>query len=297
MRIVILLNPAARSGQACRLILRVLEVFRNRSVSFAVRESRSAAHLQELARQAADERPDLIVSAGGDGTHHYVINGLYPSTIPLGLLPLGRGNDFVQGIGMPREVGAAAAALVAGEVREVDLARVGPAVYACVAGAGFDSIVNRHTNERAPRLAGSLAYLWSLACCMKDYKPRPLEIKTDQQEFSGEVLFAVVGNNRSYAGGIPVTPRADLADGLLDVCVVPFMSRRELLWWIPRAYRGEHLRHPRIQYFQARHVTLRSSDQLELFGDGEFLQELPATIEVLPRALRVIAPGDSLNHA
>jgi diacylglycerol kinase (ATP) len=105
------------------------------------------------------------------------------------------------------------------------------------------------------------------------------------------VVFAVVGNNPSYAGGIKLAPRAKLDDGLLDVCVIPYMSRLELLRWVPRAYRGEHLRHPRIKYFQARQVTLRTTSRLELFGDGEFLQELPAAIEVLPRALRVIAPG------
>ncbi len=72
--------------------------------------------------------------------------------------------------------------------------------------------------------------------------------------------------------------------------MIPYMSRLELLWWVPRAYRGEHLHHPRIKYLQARKISLRSNSRMELFGDGEFLQELPATIETLPRALRVIAP-------
>jgi diacylglycerol kinase (ATP) len=290
MRIILLVNPAAGRGRARGAVKRALEVFHECGATLEVHESRNASDLTALARQAAQEQPDLIVSAGGDGTHHYVINGLYPSPVPLGLLPLGRGNDFSQMVGMPRDTKAAASAMLTGQVREVDLARVGLVVYACVAGAGFDSIVNRHTNEEAARLSGSVAYLWSLLCCMKEYRPRPLQITTDAQTFAGEVLFAVVGNCRSYAGGIKVTPRADFADGLLDVCVVPFMTRRELVRWVPRAYRGEHLRHPRIKYFQARRVTLHSSVPMELFGDGEFIQALPATIETLPRALRVIAP-------
>ena len=87
-----------------------------------------------------------------------------------------------------------------------------------------------------------------------------------------------------------MTPRARLDDGLLDICIVPAMSKWELLRWAPRAYRGTHLNHPRIIYFQAHKVTLRSPARLELFGDGEFLRELPATIEAVPRALRVIVP-------
>jgi diacylglycerol kinase (ATP) len=245
----------------------------------------------ELARCACEEKPDLIVSAGGDGTHHYVINGLAKSEVPLGLLPMGTGNDFAKAVGMPKDVHAAAVTLLRSNVREIDLARAGPTVYACVAGAGFDSIVNRYTNERARWLRGSPAYVWSLMCCMRKYRPEPLEITADNQSFSGDVLFAVVGNCASYAGGIRLASRARLDDGLLDVCIVPYISRFELLRWVPSAYRGDHLRHPRIKYFQARKITLRTSSQMELFGDGEFLQELPVTIEVIPRALRVIAPA------
>jgi diacylglycerol kinase (ATP) len=290
VRIIILLNPTAKRGQARRRLERALEVFRQQHVHFDVRESQSSQHLIELARGAREEKRDLIVSAGGDGTHHYVINGLLKSEIPLGLLPMGTGNDFAKGVGMPMDLHAAAAALLNGPVRSIDLAQVGGAVYGCIAGVGFDSTVTRYANEHARWLSGSLAYMWSLLRCMREYRPHPLEIVADGEFFSEEVLFAVVGNNSSYGGGIRLAPRAKLDDGVLDVCIVPYLSRLELLRWVPRAYRGEHLHHPRIKYLQARKITLRTASRMELFGDGEFLQELPATIEVLPRALRVIAP-------
>jgi len=291
VRIIILLNPTARRGKARKLLKRALEVFRQQNVHFVVREGQSSQHLMELARAASEEKPDLIVSAGGDGTHHYVINGLFKSKVPLGLLPMGTGNDFAKGVGMAMDLHAAAAALVNGRVREIDLAQVGAAVYGCIAGVGFDSTVTRYANEHARWLSGPLAYTWSLLCCMPEYRPQQLEIIADGASYSGEVLFAVVGNNSSYGGGIRLAPRAKLDDGILDVCIVPYLSRLELLRWVPRAYRGEHLNHPRIKYFQARNITLRPASRMELFGDGEFLQELPATIEVIPRALRVIAPG------
>ena len=87
-----------------------------------------------------------------------------------------------------------------------------------------------------------------------------------------------------------MTPCAQLDDGLLDVCIIPAMTKFELLQWVPRAYRGNHLAHPGIIYFQARRISLKSPARLEIFGDGEFMQELPATIEVVPQALRVVVP-------
>ncbi len=155
---------------------------------------------------------------------------------------------------------------------------------------GFDSMVTRFANESVRWVHGPLAYAWSILRCLKSYRAHPLQITSDTQNFSGGVIFAVVGNSVSYGGGVTMTPRARLDDGLLDICIVPAMGKLELLRWVPSAYRGEHLAHPRIAYFQASTVTLTSPSRLELFGDGEFMQELPATIEVVPGAIRVMVP-------
>ena len=280
------------------MVLReALEVMRRDGVEIDAQESRDAQHLLTLARQAAAEKPDAIVSLGGDGTHHYVLNGMVGSEIPLGIIPAGSGNDFAKGLGIPTQARAAAEVLCAGNIRRIDLGRAGNSVYGCIAGAGFDSVVTRYANERVRHLRGPWAYAWSILRCLKSYRPEPLKIVSDVQEFLGEVIFAVVGNNVSYGGGIHLTPRAKLDDGLLDVCIVPYMGKLEFLRWVPRAYRGEHLKHPRIIYFQARKVSLSTTSRLELFGDGEFMQELPATIEIVPRALPVIVPVTSSPHS
>jgi diacylglycerol kinase (ATP) len=290
VRLTILLNPAAGRRRARRRFSQALEVLRSSGVNPEIEESRSPEHLVELARRAADARPDAVVSAGGDGTHHYVINGLVGSDVPLGILSLGSGNDFATGLGVPADPRAAAEALLHGVPRSIDLARVGPAVYGCIAGAGFDSVVTRFANEQVHWVHGSPAYAWAILRCLKFYRPHALEIRSNGRDFSGDVIFVTIGNSVSYGGGVKMAPRALLDDGLLDVCVVPAMSKLELLRWVPSAYRGEHLAHPRIDYFQTSSVTLASPSRLELFGDGEFIQELPATIEVAPKALRVIVP-------
>jgi len=293
MRLIILFNPKAGRGKAPQVLREALEVMRRQGVELEVQESRDAQHLMALARQAAAEKPDAIVSLGGDGTLHYVMNGIMGSEIPLGVIPCGSGNDLAKGLGIPTQARAAAETLCAGNIRRVDLGQVGNTFYGCIAGAGFDSVVTQYANERVRRLGGAWAYAWSILRCLRSYRPTPLRVVSDTQQFSGEVIFAVVGNNVSYGGGIHLTPRAKLDDGLLDVCIVPYIGKLELLRWVPRAYRGEHLKHPRILYFQARKVSLSSTSHLELFGDGEFMQELPATIEIIPRALPVIVPRGS----
>ena len=290
MKITILLNPSSGRGKARCYLRPALEILQRGHAVVDVHESRNAQHLVELAHQACAEKPDLIVSAGGDGTHHYVINGLVGTDIPLGLLPMGSGNDFAKGIGVPVVLEAAASTLLKARVREIDLAKAGGIFYGGIAGVGFDSVVTRYANEQVRWPRGTLAYAWSILRCLKDYRPEPLEVRTDTQSYSGEVLLAVVGNNVSYGGGVKLTPHARLDDGLLDVCIVPYLKKLELLCWVPRAYRGQHLSHPRVVYFQARRIEMNGPSRLELFGDGEFMQQLPATIEVMPRALRIVGP-------
>jgi diacylglycerol kinase (ATP) len=288
VKLTILFNPAAGRGKARRLLGQALEVLRQGGMEPQVRESRDAQHLVGLARQAVAEDPQMVVSAGGDGTHHGVLNGIFGSKVSLGMIPLGTGNDFGAALGIPAEPRAAASILLAGSTRQIDVARVGPRVYGCVAGVGFDSVVTRFANERVRRLRGRLAYAWAILRCLKRFRSEPLELRSEVRDFSGPMMFAVVGNHSTYGGGVRIAPRARIDDGLLDVCIVPPMPLLELLRWIPRAYRGEHLAHPGIIYFQAKRISLTSPSPLELFGDGEFITELPASIEIAPHSVKVV---------
>ena len=303
MKLTILCNPSAGGGKTRRVLDAALEVLRRGGVEPRVLESNSAQHLLELAREARAAQPDAVVSVGGDGTAHYVLNGLFPGEVPLGIIPVGRANDLARGLGIPSDPRQAAEILLKGKVRQMDLARACSAnqtagqddgrstVYACIAGVGFDSVVTRYANDHARRIHGRYAYIWGILRCLWSYRPQPLDLSSDEQSFSGDLMFAVVCNNSTYGDGVKMAPRALLDDGRLDVCIVPAMGKLELLRWVRRTYRGKHLDHPRIVYFQARRITLRSAARLELFGDGEFLLELPATIEVVPSALRVIVPA------
>jgi diacylglycerol kinase (ATP) len=303
VKILILTNPSAGGGKARRVLQAAVSALRRRGEEPQILESQSPQHLVELARASRDENADVIVCAGGDGTIHQILNGLLPTETPLGIIPLGRGNDLARGLGIPTHPGAAAELLLKGKTRLIDLARAGSgtestprnesqaSLYAGIAGVGFDSVATRFANQPARRLHGRLAYAWGIMRCLRSYQAQPLELTSDTRNFSGEVMFAVVANNSAYGDGLKIAPGALLDDGLLDVCIIPAMSKWELLRWVPSVYRGRHIAHNGIIYFKASRVTLRSAARLELFGDGEFLGELPATLEVLPRALRVIAPA------
>ena len=88
-------------------------------------EVAATQHPEELAAvlDRCDGRP--VIVAGGDGTLHAVVNGLHRSrqleTTLLGLVPLGTGNDFARGVGIPLDPRAAAQLVLDGHRSPIDL--------------------------------------------------------------------------------------------------------------------------------------------------------------------------------
>lgn len=293
MKTLVLVNPAA-GGRRSQLLPQVLGYLGSLGANFEVLSTNDAAELEQAARQAAAKGLKCVVAAGGDGTAHRVIQGLVDSETALGLLPLGNGNDLARSLAIPTDPFLACRVLVAGSTRQIDLARVrgaADAYYACVGSVGFDAVVNRMANERRTFFRGPMLYLASAIRALLRFEPIRLELSSDGGNFSGEAMFAVVANSRSYGGGLRIAPEARLDDGWLDVLIVERMSKFELLDTLPRLLRGTHTRKPAIRSWRARTVELRAPVGADFFCDGEFLAWLPLGIEVAPRALGVVVPA------
>ena len=106
------------------------------------------------------------------------------------------------------------------------------------------------------------------------------------ERICGDLVMATVGNGRTYGGGIPICPDADLADGLLDLTLVRPAGRLRLLRLLPRVYRGTHTAIAEVETRRVRAVEL-SSPGVTAYADGDPIGALPLRVEVVPAALRV----------
>jgi diacylglycerol kinase family enzyme len=100
-----------------------------------------------------------------------------------------------------------------------------------------------------------------------------------------------VGNALSYGGGMKVTPRATLDDGLLDFCLVSKMNKLKLLCWVPTIFFGQHLRLKQVEYFRASQIRIEAARKLDLYADGEYAAQTPVEIGLIRRGMRVIVPA------
>jgi diacylglycerol kinase (ATP) len=286
--IALLVNPSAGRGRGARAGRVAAATLREQGHRVRELLGRDAAETEDLAAAAVAGAPDGLVVVGGDGMVHLAVQHLAGTTVPLGVVPAGTGNDVARYLGVPRRDAAAAARVVArGRVRKMDLARAGSQYYATVLAAGFDSKVNERANSMTwPR--GQMRYNAAVAAELGTFAPVRFSLELDGVRRDLDAMLVAVGNGPSYGGGLRMCEGAVLDDGYLDVVVIKPLGRLELVRVFPRLFRGTHVTHPQYEHHRVTRVSL-AAPGIVAYADGERLGALPVTVEVAPRALTVFA--------
>jgi diacylglycerol kinase family enzyme len=180
--------------------------------------------------------------------------------------------------------------LALGEERTVDVAEVDGRTFLGIASFGIDTEVQDIANATT-RLNGQAVYLYATLRALARWKAVPLEMAVDGGEprrFDGYSVAAC--NSGVYGGGMHLAPDADITDGLLDIVSYGDLPKWRFLRGLARVFRGTHLRDERVELVQAREVRVDAARRFRIYADGDPVGATPATIRVVPRGLRVLAP-------
>lgn len=290
----LVVNERSGGGRAGRELPKVARALREHlpTAELNVIKSTSFIDAENATRAAAASARDgdAVLVMGGDGMAHVGINACAHSAATLGIIPAGTGNDFARGIGVPKSIRGAVEAIVAGGTRTVDVSRVSNERYpvryvGAVVSSGYDARVNRATNDIQLRF-GPLSYGWIALRELANFEPLAYRLKVDGIVRDQRAMMVAVCNTGVFGGGMRISPDADPADGWLDVTVVAPVSRGTLLRLLPQMYSGKFTRHPAVQRFRAREVSI-DGDGLFAMGDGEELGGVPVQVSVDPAALTV----------
>jgi diacylglycerol kinase (ATP) len=287
-----LVNPSAGRGTGRAHLDRIRILASRRGAGLVV--SRKVEDLAEQARRAAEEGVERLLVCGGDGTMHHAIQGVAGTSCALGVIPLGSGNDLAGTLGIPPDLDVAVERAIQGEIRKIDLARVGETYCVGYAGVGFDSEVTRFANE-VKFLRGPLIYFYSVIHTLVTFVPPRMKIVYDGGTFEGKVMFTNVNNLPRFGGGMRIAPQAQIDDGLLDLVIVRDMPKPLLLSLFPKVYGGSHVGHPSCTIVRTRRAEITILDRpMTLYGGGEPVRPMspgePVVVEVVPGGRRGAAP-------
>ncbi|MDR1633735.1 MAG: YegS/Rv2252/BmrU family lipid kinase [Bifidobacteriaceae bacterium] len=300
----LVINPTAGKGKAESRGAKIASIFKERGHEVVDLSAPDLIGAHASARQAVVDGVDALIVAGGDGMTHLGVNIVADTSLPLGLIPLGTGNDVARILGLPLhdldraitmiEEGLETGPRVIDAVRVSDTSHSMSEWYAGVLSAGFDAAVNATANKLTwPR--GESVYVRALFKELAHYKPYGFEIDIDGElAWQSAAALVAVANGSDIGGGMRIAPDAALDDGLLDVVIAGPISTATLLTVFPRVYRGTHVSHPAVTVLRGREVTVKPRPDLGLtppdaHTDGERVGPLPLSCCCVPGALRVLA--------
>lgn len=288
--VALLCNPAAGGGRAAKLRPRAERALDELGVRFHTEVTRDLEHGFELARSAA-QRGELTVTLSGDGLIGCVAGALreVPGAV-LGILPGGRGNDTARVLGIPPEIEAACAVIAGGAERDLDIGEVDGRSFIGIASLGLDSDANRIANA-APSRLGKLVYVYGALRALAGWKPACFELRLDGEPLRCTGYSVAACNSGCYGGGIRLAPGAELDDGLLDIVLIATLPKRRFLATLPQAFKGTHVDNAAVRILLAQELHVDADRPFVVYADGDPIGATPATIRVVPRALRVLVPA------
>jgi YegS/Rv2252/BmrU family lipid kinase len=299
----IIVNPTSGRGSAGRAVPQIDNLLREHGLDFEIVKTEYPWHAAELAREAAADGFNVVVAAGGDGTVNETINGLMGakeagSALPaLGVLSVGRGNDFAFSMGIPAELEAGCKALANDQRRSIDIGRVVGGLYpqgryfGNGVGIGFDAVVGFEA-LKLKRLHGFPSYLVAALKTIFLYFHAP-QVKITFGDESRELpaLMVSVMNGQRMGGGFMMAPQGRSDDGLLNVCIVQQVSRPQMFSLIAKFMGGTQDADPAVQRIHTRQLLVTARQGvLPAHADGETLcvdgNELSVTL--LPNQIDLI---------
>ena len=294
MRVVAIINPISGAGMdpsaATRRAALIRDELTKRDLKPSIEITRRGGHARELALAAVQDRADLLIVWGGDGTLNEVGTAAAGSDTAIGIIPAGSGNGFAAALGIPRDPVRALAKALGPRVQAIDVGVLGERRFLNVAGIGIDARIAALFNQRARGSRGKWPYISIGVTQGCRYKSLEYTVQLDADPVRYRALLIAFANGREYGMGARLAPRAQLDDGVLDAFIVedrPVVSR---FWHARHLARGTVDRAPRVVTAKVRTAVVESSEPIEYHVDGE-----PGTaigrleIGVLPGALKVRA--------
>jgi YegS/Rv2252/BmrU family lipid kinase len=291
-RWLFVVNPAAGKGKAGRWWCRYSSQLSSFDKRWDVYHTQNPGDAARIARQVVDTASaDVVVAVGGDGTVHELVQGLAGSSVALGILPAGTGNDLARYFGIRRGLEAVEQLKQASRY-QVDLVKMAERVFLNIAGTGFDAHVASHVNRSFwLKRWGPVGYVWSVGVQLMFFQPQTVRVEVDDCLYTYRSAWMVaVGNGTTYAGGMRLLPRARMDDGEIDVCVVDGISKPEFCRMFPTVFWGKHVGHPAVHLLRGTRVTVRPERPWPVHADGEVLSDQIIEVEVWPKSLTVLRP-------
>lgn len=286
-RALLLINRRARQGK--EKLSQAVQQLRDLGLELTEESPEKPQNLAELIRDYQD-RVDLVIIGGGDGTLNAAADALVEAQLPLGILPLGTANDLARTLNIPTSLSQACQVIAEGKEQRIDLGSVNGKHFFNVASLGLSVQITRELSREAKRRWGALAYLVTALRVVWRSRPFPAEIRVNGESFTVQTVQIAVGNGRYYGGGMTVKQDAAIDDQRLDAYSLNIRHGWQMIGILPDLWSGQYDQQAYVQAVQGQTIEIKTRRAFPINTDGEITAHTPATFHVVPNALSVLVP-------
>lgn len=291
----IIMNPYAGRGKAAKIEHQILGEFKKQIGSYDLFKTEYPNHAKKIAEQIKTSYP-VVIAAGGDGTVNETVNGLIGGSAVLGAIPVGSGNDFCKMLNLPKKLTEIMQVIRQDKRKKIDIGKVGNRYFPNGLGIGFDAWVVKES-MKVKKLRGFLIYLYSVLKTTFSYHNASITLSINGKTSQRDIFLIAVGNGKAMGGGFFLNPAAEFDDGLLDVCIIRALNKREVFLNLPKAINGKHIYIEQVEMARTTQLQITCEDGIAAHADGELLglSLKKLDISIMPSALEVIYNEKSLN--
>lgn len=246
-------------------------------------------HATTLAKKAAQDGFEIVVSVGGDGSVNEIANGLIGTNTAMAILPTGSGNGLARHLGIPMDLKKAMLTLQKGTVQKIDSIQFNQECFVNVAGVGFDAHIGWEFSKFGKR--GFSSYLKVILRELAALKKQRYELEIDgQAKVEKEAYLISFANGSQWGNNASIAPLADVKDGVLDIVLVKKFSWLLSLPFGIKLFTKKIHTSSSVETIKARQVIVKQEKNIAHI-DGEPIESGQSiTIKVNPLSLNVIVP-------
>jgi diacylglycerol kinase (ATP) len=260
----------------------------NAKIKLDIEFTKYPKHAIKLA-EAAKDKYDFIIAAGGDGTINEVINGMARSTATLVIIPFGSTNVLASELGVPNDPKMAAELITKGKKIKMDLGYAKTSkesrYFSMMLSVGPFAQVIKDTSPGFKKRWGKFAYPFKLVKLLFRYKWHKINVK-HKVESAG--YFVIMANIKYYGGEYEIADKANIRDGLLDLVIINRRNPWDIIGLIFSIASGKLNKFHRKEYYQTKEAEIYSHNKMQIQVDGEVLGLAPVSVKIIPEALNVI---------
>ena len=287
-RIVFVVNPISGT-QGKKAILRWIDERLDRSIyDYSIVKTEYAGHASQIAAAAVQDKVDIVVAIGGDGTINEIARSLVHTETALGIIPCGSGNGLARHLRIPMEPKAAIDILNQDNRLCIDYGKINNIPFFCTCGVGFDAFVSLKFADSRKR--GLLTYLENTLHESLTYQPETYEIENEEGTVKYKTWMIACGNASQYGNNAYIAPQASLTDGLMDVTIMEPFTVLDVPSLSFQLFNKTIDQNSRVKTMRAKKIKIhRQKDGVMHFDGDPLMAGKELEVEIIPSGLYVMA--------